>query len=321
MTVLVLASLNVDLIVAVATRPGGGQTVLGGDLVVRPGGKGGNQAVAAALAGAQVRVVGRVGDDAHAEALCAALQATGIDTSKVRTSPGVATGVALILVTPDGENSIVVAPGANAMVSDSDAADASMDGVGVAVAQLELPHATVTTFARRCASTGTRFVLNAAPARTLEGELLTVCDPLVVNAHEAAALTGQPLARSLEAAAGAADALQRRGCRSVVLTMGGEGAVVRDSSGCWRLAAPPVAKVVDTTGAGDCLVGTLAARLDAGDSLRRAAADAVRTASLAVGRPGAQSSYATRSQALAVPLPEPVRLGATPTDPLSSKAP
>ena len=319
MMVLVLASVNVDLVVAVAARPLGGQTVLGGDLAVQPGGKGGNQSVAAALAGAQVRAIGRVGDDAHGELLREALRSAGVDASAVQTTPGVATGVALITVTPDGENAIVVAAGANALVSESDAGHTSWDDVGVAVAQLELPHPTVTAFARRCVNAGTRFVLNASPPRALEPELLGACDPLVVNAHEAAALTGQPLATSVDAAADAAQALQRKGCRSVVLTMGGEGAVVLDTSGCWQLAAPPVASVVDTTGAGDCLVGTLAARLAAGDTLLRATADAVRTASLAVSRPGAQSSYATRGQALAVPLPEPVRLRAP--DPLWSKEP
>lgn len=306
--VLVLASLNADLVVPVQQRPLGGETVLGGDLVVHPGGKGGNQAAAAARAGARVEVVGRVGDDAYAPLLREALTSAGADVSGVVTTPGAATGVALITVTPDGENSIVVAPGANARVSADDVGEVL---AAVAVAQLEVPLEAVVALATRCVGSGARLVLNAAPPRDdLPDEVLAACDPLVVNAHEAAALTGAAVARDLDAAAEAAEALQRKGCRSVVLTLGGDGAVVLQDDACWHAAAPRVEAVVDTTGAGDCLVGTLAARLAAGDDLTTATADAVRTATLAVLRAGAQSSYATREEALQTPVVAPVPLRA-----------
>ncbi len=308
-SVVVLASLNADLVVAVDARPAGGETVLGGDLVVHPGGKGGNQAAAAALAGADVRVVGRVGDDAYGPMLREALAAAGADVSGVVTTPSRASGVALITVTPDGENSIVVASGANDAVSPDDVTD--LGGAGVAVVQLEVPLAAVVALAERCAAAGTRLVLNAAPPRDdVPASVLAVCDPLVVNAHEAAALTGRPVPEDADAAARVAAALQDLGCRSVVLTLGGAGAVVRDASGTWRVSAPPVERVVDTTGAGDCLVGTLAARLAAGDDLPTATADAVRTATQAVLRAGAQSSYVSREQALTVAVGAPVRLDA-----------
>ena len=314
MSILVLASLNADLVVAVATRPAGGETVLGGDLVVHPGGKGANQAAAAALAGADVRVVGRVGDDANGALLRGALTSAGADVSRVLSTPGAATGVALITVTPDGENSIVVASGANARLTPDDVGRVTED---VVVTQLELPLAAVEALARRCADGGHRLVLNAAPPRPdLAPSLLAACDPLVVNAHEAAALTGTAVADTVEDAVLAAEALRRKGCRSIVLTLGAAGAVVLDGSGCWHVAPPPVARVVDTTGAGDCLVGTLAARLDAGDDLATAAAEAVRTATLAVLRAGAQTSYVTRGEALAVPAvaPRPLRAPSDGTD-------
>jgi ribokinase len=304
--VLVLASLNADLVVPVQQRPQGGETVLGGDLVVHPGGKGGNQAAAAARAGAQVRVVGRVGDDAYGPLLREALTTAGADASSVVTMPGVATGVALITVTPDGENSIVVASGANAKVSADDVGDLR---AAVAVVQLEVPLEAVVALARRCDAEGARLVLNAAPPRDdLTPQVLAACDPLVVNAHEAAALTGAEVAHDLAAAVEAVGALHAQGCRSVVLTLGGDGAVVLADGACWHVAAPPVEAVVDTIGAGDCLVGTLAARLAAGDDLPTATADAVRTATLAVLRAGAQTSYAGRAEALRTPVVAPVPL-------------
>lgn len=317
MTVVVLASLNADLVVAVDTRPLGGQTVLGGDLAVHPGGKGANQAAAAALAGAATRVVGRVGDDAYGAMSRTALSDVGADVGGVVTTAGVATGIALITVTPDGENSIVVASGANARVAAADVGEVTET---VAVTQLEVPLDAVIALAQRCRTSGARFVLNAAPPRAdLPPAVLAACDPLVVNTHEAAALTGAGVATSVGDAVRAAEALRGLGCRSVVLTMGGDGAVAVDDAGCWHLAAPPVDAVVDTTGAGDCLVGTLAARLAAGDDLPTAAADAVRTATLAVLRPGAQSSYLPRSQALDVPVCVPRRLTGTDSDDGSSK--
>jgi ribokinase len=262
-----------------------------------------------------------VGDDAYGPMLRDALSAAGADVSGVRVTDDVATGVALILVTPDGENSIVVASGANARVHADDVTAGFGGDVVVAVAQLEVPVEAVTALARQCLAAGARLVLNAAPPEArLSAEVLRVCDPLVVNAHEASALTGAPVADSVQTARSAAEALLRGGCRSVVLTLGSAGAVVLDGSSSWHVAAPPVDRVVDTTGAGDCLVGTLAARLAAGDDLPTATADAVRTATLAVQRAGAQPSYVTREVAIGVPPTTPVPLGGTRGEAVSSNA-
>lgn len=311
-SVLVLASINADLVVEVPHRPAAGETVLGGDLVVHSGGKGGNQAAAAARAGADVRVVGRVGDDGYGERLRSALELAGVDVSRVRVDAGSASGTALITLTPDGDNSIVVSSGANALVGPGDVQDLPLGPGDVAVAQLEVPLAAVVALAVRCTESGARLVLNAAPALpNLPAELLSVCDPLVVNGLEAAALAGTGPVDDVGGAVEAADRLLARGCRGVVVTLGGLGAVVTDDTGRRLVEPPVVGPVVDTTGAGDCLVGTLAARLADGCTLVAATAQAVRAASVAVTRAGAQTSFPTHDDVRDVPLPPAVPLDGT----------
>jgi ribokinase len=293
--VVVAGSINADLVVRVDRRPAAGETVLGGELAVHPGGKGANQAVAAARLGARVSMIGAVGRDGYGELLLDSLGAAGVDASGVERVDA-PTGVALIVVDRAGENSIVVAPGANATVS-PDVIAAHRDELGraaVCVLQGELPPAAVEAAAREAAAQGTRVVLNLAPPLALSPDVLALCDPLVLNEHEAA----QVLGAGVEA--GATTQLLRRGPRSVVLTLGSRGAVADDGSGPVAISAPRV-RVADTTGAGDAFTGALAYRLARGDALAGAARLAARVGALTVTREGAQSSFPDWAEVLAEP--------------------
>jgi len=292
----VVGSVNADLVVEVGRRPARGETVLGSDLVVHPGGKGANQAVAAARLGGRAGIVGRVGDDGHGELLRGALAADGVDLAHLETTPGVPTGVALITIGPDGDNSIIVSPGANARLgpADVDAARAMIAGASVVSFQLEVPLPAVEAAARAAAEAGGRVVLNLSPPAPVPDGLLALCDPLVVNEHEAAfLLDGGGDAGALAAA------LARSGPRSVVVTLGADGVVVADGDGVTAIPSPK-ADAVDTTGAGDAFTAALCLRLARGDALRDAARYATRVGAAAVRKRGAQSSYPTPDE-----LPEP----------------
>ncbi|WP_262852008.1 ribokinase [Mumia quercus] len=253
--VVVVGSLNVDLVTSVARHPSPGETVLGSDLVRLRGGKGANQALAARRAGAGVTMVGRVGDDGDGEAYRSALAEAGVDVTFLQTTPGVPTGTALIVVDPTGENAIVVAAGANARLEADDvrSARAALEGADVVLVQLEIGDEAVRAVAEVAATTGTRLVLNASPVRDLPRSLLAQADPVVVNEHEAQAF----------GLSGADD--------GVCVTLGGRGA----TWGGTTVPAPRVA-AVDTTGAGDAFAGALASALAAGagreDALRAAVA-------------------------------------------------
>ena len=279
--VVVVGSVNRDIIVETDRRPDGGETVLGRSVATAPGGKGANQAVAAARAGARVAMVGCVGADAAGEELLANLHAAGVDATHVRSLDDASSGTALIVVDGAGENAIVVVPGANAEVAPADVAAALGDGHdGVVLAQLEIPEAAVLA----AAGAPGRFVLNASPVRPLPDELLALADPLIVNAGEAAALAGGSREDDPGELAGA---LLARGARSVVVTLGAAGA-------CWATAAArfsrpaPTVEVVDTTGAGDVFAGTLVARLADGAEPEAALGAANAAAAAAVGWHGAQ---------------------------------
>lgn len=292
-TVIVLGSANVDLVVQVDRRPVGGETVLGSDVVTTPGGKGANQAVAAARIGGDVRFVGCVGYDAGGRLLRDSLSEAGVDLTDLQTV-GAPTGSAVIMVTPDGENSIVVSPGANAQLSPDRVAEvsSSWDDADVLVLQLETPIETVCTAARAARERGMRVVLNAAPAASLPAELLDVADPLVVNETEAGAvLQGAGAGHEPASPEQTVEQLLHVGPHSVVLTLGAEGAVCATRGSA--VAAVPAREVqaVDTTGAGDGFVGALAVRLAAGDDLGAAARLATDVAALAVSRRGAQTAY------------------------------
>jgi ribokinase len=280
--VLVVGSVNADLVVRVDRRPGAGETVLGSDLATHPGGKGANQAVAAARLGGKVAFLGRAGTDGQGDLVRDALRGDGVDISHLITTPG-PNGVALITVSPEGDNSIIVSPGANARVSKDDVAAAGplFAAASVVSLQLEIPLAAVVAAARAAADAGARVVLNLSPPAAVPDEVLAVCDPLVVNEHEAAFLGD----------AGPA-ALLARGPRSVVITRGADGAVVADRTGVTEVSSPRVA-AVDTTGAGDAFTGALSWRLAQGDDLAAAARFAARVGAAAVRNPGAQSSFPT----------------------------
>ena len=298
--VVVVGSINQDIVVQVPAPPGPGETVLADAVSVTPGGKGANQAVAAARLGASVSMVGRVGDagvDAAGPALKTQLAAAGVDVSCIAETPGAASGRAFITVTPDGENRIVVAAGANASLTaaDVDACADLLQQAAVIVTQLEIPREVTERLAAAAAGYGVPLVLNLAPAAALPPEVLATVAVLVVNEHEAAVLLGEPVqaGRDPEAATAAARRLLGKGPAAVTLTLGAAGAVwctrgpgtSGETEG--HVPAPPV-QAVDTTGAGDAFAGALAARLAAGHDLSAATRFAVQVASEATTTRGAQ---------------------------------
>jgi ribokinase len=291
--VFVLGSINQDFVLKVERRPEPGETVTDAELSTGSGGKGANQAAAAALLGASVSFLGRVGDDEFGEPLVRALEEKGIDTSLIERASGYQTGAAFITVTPDGENAITVAPGANRAIipEDVDAASSTIRGACVLVAQMEVPREIVGRAAEVAASGDTRVVLNLAPTFEVPRELLERLDPLVVNEHEAAFLLGSRV-EGVEGALSAAPELLSLGPGSAVITLGAAGAVVADSSSTTHIPAPQV-EVVDTTGAGDAFVGALAVQLARDASLEEAVSYAVRAGAAAVTKEGAQGALPT----------------------------
>ncbi|MBE1592082.1 ribokinase [Nonomuraea angiospora] len=285
--VVVVGSANADLVVQVERHPAPGETVLGSQPAVHPGGKGANQAVAAARLGARVALLGRVGADGHGRLLRESLERDGVDLGHLRDTAA-ASGIAMIAVGPRGDNSIIVAPGANARLTEGDVLDAAplLRSAPVVSLQLEIPLPAVLAAARLAR----RAVLNLSPAVAVPDELLALCDPLVVNEHEAALLLGAPGEPERQARE-----LLARGPRSVVITLGADGAVVAEDGVVQAVPSPRVA-AVDTTGAGDAFTGALAWRLAAGEPLTEAAAFAARVGAAAVRRPGAQDSYPTLAE-------------------------
>jgi len=272
----VVGSINLDIVVEVERHPAPGETVLGGDRLELPGGKGANQAVAAARLGARVAFVGRVGDDDDGRRLRDGLAAEGVDVAHVTVDPDAPTGMALIAVDRTGENTIVVSSGANARVSaaDVEAAREVLEGAAVTLVQHEVPEEAVAA----AIAAGRRVLLNPAPARPIVAPV----DVLIPNRGELEAIAGRSgdpveLARGLDSA------------RAVVVTLGGEGAAVIEGPRVERIPAPRV-DVVDTTGAGDAFCGALAQALDAGADLVEAARRAVRAAAESVTKPGAQGT-------------------------------
>ncbi len=268
--VVVLGSLNIDLVTRVERHPRPGETLLGQGLRRLAGGKGANQAIAAAAAGADVAMVGAVGDDAGGAAYLARLRGRGIDTSGVRVVTGEPSGHALIAVDDAGENSIIVIPGANAHVPADAALVAGLGPGDVILLQLEVPLRTVAVAARAARTAGARVVLNAAPYAALPADVVALADPLVANEHEA---------RQLADAGGVAG--------SLLVTFGAAGAAWDGVSAPG--VAVPAEEVVDTTGAGDAFCGALAAALAAGADRDAALAAAQSAGADAVRHAGAQA--------------------------------
>ncbi|MGW7073960.1 ribokinase [Streptomyces sp. NPDC054866] len=292
---LVVGSANADLVIGVERRPAPGETVLGSDLATHPGGKGANQSVAAARLGARTALLARVGDDAHGRLLLESQRAAGADTVGVLVG-GAPTGVALITVDPSGDNSIVVSPGANARLTPEDirAAGSLLAASRVVSSQLEIPIETVTEVVRTLPA-ATRFVLNPSPPAPLRSEVLAACDPLVVNEHEARYILGDDAAPA-DSPEDWARALLALGPRSVVITLGAEGALTADGGGSPVTVPSPKVDAVDTTGAGDAFTAALAWRLGLGEDLATAAAYAARVGAASVTRQGAQESYPTADE-------------------------
>jgi ribokinase len=289
--VAVVGSINVDLVVVADRLPGLGETVLGGQFARHFGGKGANQAVAAARAGASVTMIGAVGRDPDGDESLAALSAEGIDVSRVR-RVDVPTGVAIIAVAADGENQIVVAPGANAEVSRDDADLTGMVHEGdVLLTCLEIPMATVVAALASATRLGVRAILNPAPGRHLPPELLTLAPILTPNQDELLSTSGAPDPESALAALIAA------GAAAVIVTLGSEGALLADADRRTAVPASPrrPARSIDTTGAGDTFSGVLAAWLSGGSTLDEAVAAANAAAMLSVTLPGARGGMPNRA--------------------------
>jgi ribokinase len=288
--VVVVGSINADQVVTVVRHPLPGETLIGSSIAILPGGKGANQAVAAAQLGASVVMVGAIGRDAYARTATAILRSAGVDLTAVQELHG-PTGLAVITVDDGGENTIIVIPGANARV-DADfvaGSAAAIADAAVVVLQGEIPASGITAAAKL--ATG-RVVLNLAPVIDLDPATIARADPLIVNEHEAMLLLAQ-LTPDVRAPASDAEAVTRLrdwGVSSVVLTRGALGAIVSDAVGTEAVASPAVVSV-DSSGAGDAFVGALSAELAKGNSLRDAAAFAVRVGAYAVQSKGTQRSY------------------------------
>lgn len=291
--VCVVGSSIVDLVSYAPRLPGTGETLPGSRFDTGFGGKGANQAVMAARRGAHVSMVSKVGTDAFGDDYLRNLAGAGIDHVHVGRSTTASTGVASIWVEEaTGANRIVVVLGANAELAAADvraAADA-IAGADVVVCQWEVPIDAVRTALALARTAGVRTIFNPAPVHgALPDDLWSLVDVLCPNEHEAAALTGLPV-ETIDDATRAAHALVARGVGAVVCTLGERGALVVDDDGTTTLDAPAVV-AVDTTGAGDAFVGTLAVRLARGAALREAAREAILVASDSVTRPGTQKSY------------------------------
>jgi len=295
-TVLVIGSSNTDLIVKAPRIPRPGETILAGEFATAAGGKGANQAVAAARAGGAVTFIARVGRDSNGDQAIAGFTAAGIDVTHVTRDPSRPSGVALIIVGRDGQNSIAVAPGANDRLSAADVRKgaSTFRRARVLLLQLEIPLKTIEAAVERASAAGVRVVLNPAPARALSSRLLAKIDLLTPNEIEAERLTGVRVA-SESSAARAANALLRRGVKHVVVTMGARGALVVDN-GVRQLVPGFKVKAVDATGAGDVFTGAVGVALAEGRSLLEAARFGCAAAAISVTRLGAQPSAPTRRE-------------------------
>jgi ribokinase len=294
--ILVVGSSNTDMIIKLDRIPRPGETILGGAFVTAAGGKGANQAVGAARAGGQVTFIARVGQDMFGDQAVAGLVRDGINVEHVTRDKTDPSGVALIFVARDGENSIAVAGGANTKLSPADVrrAKAAFTGASVLVMQLETPIETVQAAADLAAKAGARVILNPAPALPLPTRLLECVSILTPNETEAELLTGIAVKDDASAAAAAAE-LRARGVRTVIITLGSRGAFVATEAGEQLIPGFKV-KALDTTAAGDIFNGVLAVALAEAEPLEKAVRFANAAAAISVTRLGAQPSAPTRRE-------------------------
>lgn len=296
--IVVIGSSNTDMVIKSERLPSPGETVLGGTFLMNPGGKGANQAVAAARLGGDVTFVCKTGNDLFAQRAEEGYRREGIDTAFVLQSADAPSGVALITVDAEGENCIVVAPGANDTLSPADIEQARgvIEAADLLIMQLEIPLETVLAAARIAHEAGARVLLNPAPApeRPLPGELLALVDLLIPNRTEAELLSGVGIT-GWEDAERAAARLHECGVGSVLITLGSRGALCFDGERAVRIAPCPV-KSVDSTGAGDTFCGALCVALSEGCDLVSAARFASLVASISVTRIGAQNAIPYRAE-------------------------
>jgi len=294
--VVVVGSLNMDLVVRTARIPAVGETIIGHEFHTAPGGKGANQAVAAARLGAQVSMLGCVGKDNYAADLLQSLDCSGVNYTYVRQDEDAATGVALIEVDDEGQNSIVVAPGANYALSgeDIEASQGLFAGASIVLLQLENPLAAVRRAAELAREHGAQVILNPAPAQPLESALLSKIDILAPNESETSLLTGLPVTSRAEVEA-AADRLHELGVDTVIITLGKHGALLSIKGQQQHFPAFQV-KVVDTTAAGDAFLGGLAVALSEGKSIEVAIRWGNAAGALAATKLGAQPSLPARRE-------------------------
>lgn len=296
--IVVIGSSNTDMVVKTSHLPAAGETVLGGKFMMNAGGKGANQAVAAARYGERVVFVARVGDDMFGRQTLESLRRDGIDTSCVSVDSDRMSGVALISVNAEGENSIVVASGANMALGreDIDRAAEEIRRADVVLMQLEVPMATVEYAAEVAAAAGVPVILNPAPAPAgpLGAGLLSRIDVITPNRSEAARISGIEVT-DMASARRAAEAIHAMGTRRVIITLGGEGSLIYDGGEFEHIGATRV-EAVDTTAAGDTFNGVLAVGVAEGLSLARAAREASVAAAISVTRMGAQTAAPTRAE-------------------------
>ncbi|WP_020597172.1 ribokinase [Spirosoma panaciterrae] len=294
--IIVIGSSNTDMVIKTSRLPVPGETIIGGTFLMNPGGKGANQAVAAARLGGQVTFVTNVGNDIFGQQAIRGFQQEGIDTRFVFQNDDHPTGVALITVDAQGENVITVAPGANAYLqpSDIDPMLDQIDPTSLVLTQLEIPMTTVAYITQQVAKRGGRVILNPAPAQSLPDRLLPSLYLISPNETEAKQLTGITVTDDASAHL-AATQLHERGVQNVIITLGAKGAFLSEPGQSQVIAIQPV-KAVDTTAAGDCFNGALTVALAEGKSLADAVAFACRAAGISVTRLGAQASMPKRTE-------------------------
>jgi len=292
--IIVIGSMNADLAVRVSRFPQPGETISGEDLQIIPGGKGANQAVAAARQGASVAMIGRVGNDSFGPALLRNLEQNNVDASHVQTDAHSATGTAIIVVDANGQNSIVLSPGGNGNVSPADLDDVAFPAYKLLLLQLEIPIEAVLSAARRAKESGLRVLLNPAPARPLPEELISLPDFLLPNESELSLLTGQPV-HDRTSAERAATTLLERGAQNLIVTLGANGALIVNRGMTKHVPAFKV-DVIDTTAAGDAFIGGFSSALLQNKPLEEAVRYGCACGALAATKFGAQPSLPTREE-------------------------
>jgi ribokinase len=294
--IIIIGSTNMDMVVKTAHLPAPGETVLGGSFLMNPGGKGANQAVAVARLGGNTTFITKIGDDVFGKQMAQLFKEEGIDTSYVIPDPDSPSGVALITVDSHGENNIVVASGANAKLSPADVETAlnKISGIDIILTQLEIPMETVDFIAGYAALNNIMLILNPAPANTLSPELLESINIITPNAKEAEMLTGIKVT-DIDSAYAAARALQNKGVKKVIVTLGEMGAVISEKDN-WKLIPAHKVEAIDTTAAGDVFNGALAVAMAEGQNIIQAVEFSCLAASMSVTKLGAQSSIPYRNE-------------------------